>query len=64
MRKSLLTLIVVGALASGAAPGFAAANTQQQQASAIEQPHCTAVSAKDVGLNRTVAVCADPSAHR
>jgi hypothetical protein len=50
MRKSLLTLIVVGALASGAAPGFAAADTQQQ-APAMEQPHCTAVSAKDVALD-------------
>jgi hypothetical protein len=31
MRKSLLTLIVVGTLASGATPGFAAENTQQQR---------------------------------
>ena len=29
MRKSLLTAIVVVALASGAAPGFAAENTQE-----------------------------------
>jgi hypothetical protein len=50
MRKSLLTLIVLGALASGTAPGFAAADTQQQ-APAMEQPHCTAVSAKDVALD-------------
>jgi hypothetical protein len=53
MRKSLLTAMVIVALASGAAPGFAAANTQrQQQASATEQPHCTAVSAKDVALDK------------
>jgi hypothetical protein len=31
MRKSLLTAIVVVALASGAAPGFAAENTQQER---------------------------------
>src|SRR6266446_7578376 len=30
MRKSLLTVIVVGALASGAAPGLTAENTQQR----------------------------------
>jgi hypothetical protein len=32
MRKSLLTAIVVVGLASGAAPGFTAENTQQQRA--------------------------------
>jgi hypothetical protein len=32
MRKSLLTAIVVVGLASGAAPGFTAENTQQQHA--------------------------------
>jgi hypothetical protein len=31
MRKSLLTVIVLVALASGAAPGLAAENTQQQR---------------------------------
>jgi hypothetical protein len=52
MRKSLLTAIFFVALAGAAAPGFAAANTQQQQASGVEQPHCTAGSAKDVALAR------------
>ena len=52
MRKSLLTAMVIVALASGAAPGFAAANTQPQQASAMGQPHCTAGSAKDEALNK------------
>jgi hypothetical protein len=31
MQKSLMTAIVVVALASGAAPGFTAENTQQQR---------------------------------
>jgi len=50
MRKSLLSLIIVGALANWAAPAvaagdFAAGNTQQAT-------HCTAGSAKDTGVAR------------
>ncbi len=49
MRKSLLSLIIVGALANWAAPALAAADTQPL--------HCTAGSAKDVGLNKNQARC-------
>jgi hypothetical protein len=49
MRKSLLSLIIVGALANWAAPARAAGDTQPQ--------HCTAGSAKDVGLNKNLVMC-------
>jgi hypothetical protein len=49
MRKSLLSLIIVGALANWAAPALAAEDTQPQ--------HCTAGSAKDVGLNKNQVAC-------
>jgi len=45
MRKSLLTLIVVGTLASGATPGFAVENTQQQR---VE--HCAAMPNETSGV--------------
>jgi hypothetical protein len=55
MRKSLLSLIVVGALASWAAPvlaagNFAAGNTRQAT-------NCGAGSAKDAGLNKKQVRC-------
>jgi|HubBroStandDraft_6_1064221.scaffolds.fasta_scaffold91727_5 hypothetical protein len=49
MRKSLLSLIIVGALANWAAPGLAAGDIQPQ--------HCTAGSSKDVGLNKNQGAC-------
>jgi hypothetical protein len=49
MRKSLLSLIIVGALAGWAAPGLAAGDTQPQ--------YCTAGSSKDVGLNKNQGAC-------
>jgi hypothetical protein len=49
MRTSLLSLVIVGALANRAAPALAAEDTQPQ--------HCTAGSAKDVGLNKNQVAC-------
>ena len=48
MRKSLLSLIIVGALANWAVPALAAGNTQQP----VYATHCTAGSAKDVAVAR------------
>jgi hypothetical protein len=47
MRKSLLSLIVVSALANWATPGLAAGDTQPPPFGA----NCTARSAEEVGKN-------------
>jgi hypothetical protein len=54
MRKSVLSLIIVSALAGWAGTAVAAADTQHPPFGA----NCTARSAKDVALNRTPDRCA------
>lgn len=61
MRKSLLLLIVVGALASRAAPVLAAGNLA---AGNTQQLTCTAGSAKDVGRNKNQVRCGLYPSHR
>jgi len=53
MRKSVLSLIIVGAVANWAVPALAAEDIQQPPFGA----NCAARSAKDVGLNRTKTIC-------
>jgi len=53
MRKSLLSLIIVSALANWAAPALAAGDTRQPTFGA----NCTARSAKDVGLDKSRDIC-------
>jgi hypothetical protein len=62
MRKSLLLLIVVGALASRAAPILAAANLAAGNTQQLT--NCTAGSAKDVGRNKNQVRCGLYPSHR
>ena len=55
MRKSVLSLIIVGALASWAAPVLAAGNLAAGNTAQLT--NCTAGSAKDVGLNKNQVAC-------
>jgi hypothetical protein len=55
MRKSVLSLIIVGALASWAAPVLAAGNLAAGNTAQLTK--CTAGSAKDVGLNKNQVSC-------